>query len=454
MKKYFVLLSILLVFPLISAIDLEVEKQSSDEVMILDLGNSAIFDLNIKNNGPSDEFEIYTFFGSGYSPKGFAIAKNQEKNIQFTVSPPYDDSRKGTVVFDYYIRGSDKSEYEDELIVKVITLGEAFEIGAAEIDPESNSLGIYIKNKVNYEFENMDVKFSSAFFDLEEKVSLSPGETKNFEIILDKEEFKELTAGFYTLEAEVDIAGETGEVQGTIKFSEKNMVTTSTDKYGFLISTKITTKSNDGNLAEVVQIDMEKNIISRLFTSVSPQPDNTVRDGSKIQYTWNKELKPGEILEVKVKTNWLLPVIFIILIVAIVIFVKEYTTSTVRLKKKITFVKSKGGEFALKVSLMVHARKQVENVLVIERIPPLLKLYNKFGKEQPSKVDEQIKKAEWQFPKLEAGEKRLISYIVYSKVGVLGRFALPRTAAVYEREGKIKEAQSNKVYFVTEQSSE
>ena len=74
-----------------------------------------------------------------------------------------------------------------------------------------------------------------------------------------------------------------------------------------------------------------------------------------------------------------LPLIFIILIIAIVLFVKEYTKTDLRLRKKITFVKSKGGEFALKISLLIHAKKAIDNVLIIEKFPNLLKLYEKFG---------------------------------------------------------------------------
>ncbi|GAI15114.1 unnamed protein product, partial [marine sediment metagenome] len=58
---------------------------------------------------------------------------------------------------------------------------------------------------------------------------------------------------------------------------------------------------------------------------------------------------------------------------------------------------------------------------------------------------------EWNYEKLEAGETRLLTYIVYSKVGVIGKFALPSTTAVYEKEGKIHEAVSNKAFFVAEQ---
>jgi hypothetical protein len=51
---------------------------------------------------------------------------------------------------------------------------------------------------------------------------------------------------------------------------------------------------------------------------------------------------------------------------------------------------------------------------------------------------------------MQPGERRVFSYIIYSKIGVLGKFALPSVTAVYEKEGKVKEAQSNQAFFMLE----
>ena len=69
-------------------------------------------------------------------------------------------------------------------------------------------------------------------------------------------------------------------------------------------------------------------------------------------------------------------------------------------------------------------------------------------------ISQEIKnrRIEWHFDKLEAGESRIISYIIYSKVGVLGKFALPTTTAVYEKEGEIHESESNHAFFIADQA--
>ena len=151
------------------------------------------------------------------------------------------------------------------------------------------------------------------------------------------------------------------------------------------------------------------------------------------------------------KTNWLFPLLVILFIATIVILTKQYSKTNLVLKKKVSFVKAKGGEFALKVSIFVVAKKYIEKVSIIDKLPPLVKIYERFGGEKPSRINEKGKKVEWEFEKLEAGEIRMLSYIIYSKIGVMGKFALPATTAIYERNGEISESKSNRAFFIAEQ---
>lgn len=451
MKKALILTTLILILPSLLAINLEVNQVSSDEVMILGLNQPATFDLQIINNGQSDSFMFYSYFGSNLFPKGTVEIKSGEtKDVQLKIYPT-ENLKKGFVKFDYFIKSQDGSELKKELLVKIIDLSEAFEVGSGEVNPESNSIEIYIQNKVNFNFEGIDSKFSSPFFEFDKKFSLVGNEKKNFQVTLNKEDFKKLIAGFYTLNAKINIEDLETETEGIIKFVEKGIIKTNIENYGLIVRTKIVEKTNDGNTVQTVQTVVNKNIISRLFTTPSPEPDSADRDGFRVYYSWNKQINPGETLKITVITNWILPFITILLIIAIVIFVKQYTKTNLRLRKRITFVKSKGGEFALKVSIIVHAKKHVDNIIIIDRLPPLLKLYEKFGKETPTKIDATNRKLEWNYNKLEAGEKRLINYVIYSKVGIVGKFALPSTSAIYEYDGELKETNSNKVFFLTEQ---
>ena len=451
-KAYISLLIVLLIFPVISAVNLEVKKQSSNEVLIPAIKESIKFDLKIKNLGLADNFEFYNLLGFEMFPIGTVfIGAGQTKDIQLQISPIGDFTHRGYYTFTYFIQGQNFSETKQELTFQVIDLEDAFEIGSGEFDSESNSIDIYIHNKVNFDFEDVSAKFKSSFFDFEETFSLEPNKRKNFTVQLDKDDFKKLMAGFYTLNAEIIVKEEKAQIEGIIRFVEKDIVITSKKDYGFFINTKIIEKVNEGNVLVKSETVIKKNIISRLFTSFSPEPDIVERRGSTVYYRWVKEIKPGESLEIVVKTNWLFPLLAILFAVVLIILVKQYSKADLVIRKRVSFVKAKGGEFALKVSIIVNARRYVERVSIIDRLPALVKVHERFGVEKPKRVDEKNKRIEWGFEKLEAGEIRTISYIIYSKIGIVGKFALPAATGIYERDGEIKETISNRAFFVAEQ---
>ncbi len=454
MKKILILsLIALLVLPTIFALDLEIEKQSSNEAMILDLNEPAIFDLRITNNGESEELNFYNYFTHRLIQKGSTkISKNETKDIQIEVYPPLNQEKTGHFAFDLYIGGEAEPDIKEILVVNIINLEDAFEVGAGEIDSESKTMTVYIQNKVNFDFNNLDVEFSSAFFNLKKEFGMGPYKTKEFIIELNKQDFAKLSAGFYTVNAKIKAKEIEANIDGIINFIEKNILTTTKKEFGLIINTKIITKTNEGNVVETIEATIKKNTISRLFTTFSPEPKSVERDGFKIYYIWKEDIKPGEILEIKVRTNWLFPFIIIILIVTIVVLTKQFAKTNLVLRKRVSFIRAKGGEFALKVSIIVSAKKYIEKVSVIDRLPNIVKIHEKFGSEKPTRVDENNKKIEWQFEKLEAGETRILSYVIFSKIGLLGKFALPRAVAIFEREGEIKETQSNQTFFMSEQN--
>ena len=194
-------------------------------------------------------------------------------------------------------------------------------------------------------------------------------------------------------------------------------------------------------------------MISRLFTSFNIEPTFTARDGWTVRYLWIKgKLVPTESYTVKATTNYVLPfLIFIVLIMAIVGY-RRFSETKLEVKKSVMPVKTKGGEFALKVTLSLKARQEVENVTLVDKIPSMVKIYKKFGTVKPDKIDPASRRVHWHIGDLEAGEERTFDYIIYSKVGIVGKFSLPRALAVFEKEGSIHEIDSNNVFFMNEQA--
>ena len=453
MKKVgilFIFLLTVLVVPSVLALELEVEKLSTNEIFISGLSEPATFDLRITNLGSSENVVFYSFFSQELYPKGAVYLegkKTQDVTLQIY---PSSKLKPGYYTFEYYIRNNYGGEVAEVLTVDIIEFEEAFEVGSEDFDPESKTLNVYIHNKVNFNFENISVVFTSPFFEFRKEFTLGPNQRNDFMITLDKEDFKKLMAGYYTFEAKVEAKGLEGVIDGTLKFSEKDILTTNKKTYGVIINTNVIEKTNEGNVIAKTETTVKKNVLSRLFTHFSPEPNTVEREGFAVYYTWYSELAPGEILKINVKTNWILPLAIVLLIVLVTILVKKGSNRNIIVKKKVTFVNAKGGEFALKVMILVEAKNFLEKISVIDRLPYLTKVHERFGGEQPSRIDEKNKRMEWNFERMQPGERRVFSYIIYSKIGVLGKFALPPVTAVYEREGKVKEAQSNQAFFMLE----
>lgn len=439
----------------ILAVNLNVEKLGSEEAMIFGLSEPAVFKLNVTNLGVTDNFSFYTFFGMGISPSdSVKIMSGESKEIELRISPRTDFDLKGNVIFSYFIQGSDKSEIEEKLTAKIINLKDALKIESNSIDPESSGASIHLENKVNFNFRNMSVNLASPFFDFKDTIELMPYEKKTFNIDLDKSSFSKITAGFYTVSADLDIKEVSAKISSPINFSEKEIISEERKRYGLIISTTTIKKINEGNVPADSNIFLSENIISRIFTSFSEEPAVVERSGFKVNYEWAKNLEPGETYEVDVKTNWIIPFIVIFLIVLTVVFVRKYSKTDLILRKNVSFINAKGGEFALRVMVNVEARRFVENVKVFDRLPPLVKVFEKFGGIIPKRFNKTKRVFEWELGNLDSGERRTFSYVIYSRVGVLGRFALPETFATFEREGKPKEVSSNKAFFLAEQKSE
>jgi hypothetical protein len=454
MRKILGLMFLIVLLPLAFAVDLDVKKISSDEVLIMGIDDPANFEIEIKNNGPSDRLSIYTFFGGGIKPiEWFDFNHDEVRNINFDLYPRNDIISKGVHNFPYFIQGGDKTEIEYKAFVKIIELEDAIEIGSSSIDSESNSIKLFVLNKVNFNFSEIDAKISSAFFNIQKTFSLGPGEVKEFEIVLEKADFDKLTAGFYTLYAELESQDAEAEIEGKIEFLESNLIETEERNYGLVVLTKVIKKVNKGNVISESVVEIEKSIFLKWFTTFDPKPDSSARKGFNVLYKWNQNINPGEVREVIVKTNWLIPLLLLVVIISTFYFAKKYSNQKLVLKKRVSFVKAKGGEFALKVTIIAEAREFVEKVRIIERLPPLVKMYERFAGELPDKISKDKKRLEWEYSYLDSGEKRIMTYIVYSKLGILGRFALPGAVARFEKDGKSKQVLSNKAYFLAEKNN-
>lgn len=450
MKKSSILLffSFLVLLQLVSA-SLEVTKTDKNNVVISELNNPVTFDLTF-NNTERQEVELFSFVGVTFNPSKFANLSVGTSTFPVEATLSKSISRRDDYYNIEYVVSSYKSGAEKKFMqVYVVKAKEVILFDALDFILGDEQIKIGVTNNLNTTLEDLNFKFSSIFFDESKSITLGPRETKLVNLNVNKEIISSINAGSYVFTVELTGDNVTADFKGNIDYKEKQDTFLTKKNEGFLVRKVTITQTNKGNIPVDGLIEVKKDIFSRLFTVNSIEPLSIERSALSATYLWNKNLKPGESYSVTSTTNYTFPFILILLIVIIVLLVNMYTRTNLVVNKRVSFVKTRGGEFALKVRIHVKAKKYVENIQLIDKLPGMTQLYEKFGI-APDKIDKPTRRMFWNVDRLNAGEERVYSYIIFSKVNIVGRFELPAASAMYTRDGKSEQTFSNRAFFVAE----
>ena len=451
MKKVLFLCMLLCMVPFISA---AVTIEAPEDVPVLIVGSdneSVTYALKLTNTGESDEFQIYSLVGVELSPNTINLEADTPTTVTITAKPVRRllDNTKGLVKFQYEIFSTREGLSQGELFMDLVTLKDALFIRPVSVEVGDNEATIMVQNLKGIRFNNIDLAFKSKLFDTASKVTIGPFETIPVTIQIDADAMKKLVADTYPLEMRVSYQGADDTIHSNVKYLEQGGIAVAESSEGFVIHTKTTEKVNEGNVPVTATISEKRDIFTRLLTNHDPAPETSSKRGFYVIYTWQEQLEPSEKLVVQSKTNYTLPLILLIIIAVIVIVVKFLMRSGLSLVKRVSFVRTKGGEFALKVTLHAKAHGNLQNVVLTDRVPHAMKLYESYGL-KPHAIDEATRTITWNLPHLNAGEERVFSYIIYSKIRVVGSFELPVAHARYTQKGKQTSVFSNKTSFAAE----
>lgn len=443
------LIAILLSLSLTSAINISAEYNSN--ILIPEIESSIDLTLTITDATPGI-YNLYTLADVSIKPSETFTISTDPFTKTFTISPTENLKVKGYYTFTYTLNHRGFNKTDNKLLIKILNLEDTIEISSDTIDPTSNQIKFYVKNLEATTLKNLSAKFSSILFETEATFDLAPNQKLEFIANVSEDKLKKTKAGVYIIESIFQTKNGEKKIEGNLYLGEKKGITTTEDKSGLLVRTQTITKVNTGNVLENIQIKITKNIFSRLFTTFNIEPNAIERKGFTIEYTWVKQkLNPTEAFTIKAKTNYIFPFLTIIVVALALLGFKRFTETKIEVKKSVRHVKTKHGEFALKITLSLKAKKNVENVTLIDRVPAIVKIYKEFGTVKPDKIDAESRRIHWNIGDLNTGEERLFTYIVYSKVGIVGKFSLPEALIVFEKDGKIHEVKSNKVFFMSDQ---
>jgi len=450
MKKLILsLTTALLCLTIVSALDISPEYSSN--IMVRDIETPITLTLDILN-AEKGTYNLYTLADISIEPSQTFEITNGPVQKEFTITAKDELDTEGFYSFTYTLNHRGVEKIDKKLTIKILELEDVIEIGSDTIDPSTGNISFYVKNLESVTLKNLSAKFSSILFETEEAFDLGPNEKLEIPVKVNKDKLEKTKAGVYIIESTFQTKNGDKKIEGNLYLGEKKGITTTEDKSGFLIRTETVTKVNVGNIVESVQVKLEKGIIARLFTTFNIEPTITDRKTLSVEYTWIKErLDPTEAYIIKAKTNYIFPFLILIVVILVLSGFKRFFETKLEAKKSVSHVKTKNGEFALKVTLSIKAKKDIENVSLIDRVPAIVKIYKKFGMVQPDKIDTANRRIHWNIGDLNAGEERIFTYIVYSKVGVVGKFSLPEALAVFEKDGKMHEVESNHVFFMSDQ---
>lgn len=454
MKKEFLVLGLIfLLIGIVSATNVNVISRVVEGIVVNDAGEPILVEITITNYGPEGNFRIFTPEKLSITPNEINLGEGETKTITLELLPIESMmSAEGYFRIPINVRKEGTGNpYVFYVPIKLLDFKELFVFSPHNINIDSSKLGIDIYNIEDVDYKNIEISFRSVFIDdYSSKYNLLPYEKKFIEVPVNNDKLKNLIFGSYPLTVTYEVEGRKSEFIVWTKLIEQSGVSVNEENSGIIIKKNVVEKKNEGNIITIAEVNIKKNIFSKFFTTFSKEPNRVEREGFAVVYYWQGELRPNESLKIEATTNWTLPFLVILLIIGVAVLSKMYFSHDLEMVKRVNYVRTKSNDFALKVTIKVKAKKFMEKISIYDRIPAMTKVYED-DRNFTGKLDKDKGRLKWDVNYLSAGEERTFSYIIYSKVKILGKFELPSATTVYESKGKVHEEKSNRVFFINEQ---
>ena len=306
-------------------------------------------------------------------------------------------------------------------------------------------LPVQIINKENIDLGDVVVFVESAPITTSTTVAVPANSNITAEVPLGTTQIKVTEAGTYPIKVKLLLNNEynyTYEKSSQLQEYSEILEETKIDR-NFFGYVKTITRKNNGNIKQLVSLDYKyANFMEKSFTSFNIEP-NTIETSKA---TWQKQLAPGETFTVVADTNYTIPIVIVIIIVIAVIAYIMFKRRKVIVSKKALRIRTKGGEFAVKIVVLLKniSNREVSNLSLVDRLPLTTRLYEKFGSVRPDETDKH--RLTWKFPSLLPGEEIVTSYIIYSKIDMIGTIELPSASLSFTgNKGKRFTTTSNKL---------
>ena len=469
MKVFKQILLFLLVISLFSSIALAEIGVSVEAVNdVIKLGETAEFNVNIVNFGYSaEELDIIFLDDPRWSVEtdplthlsGIDVPANSEVTSVIKISPVSDAPR---AQYTYTVMLKSKNTGEETLFnMSFLFTSEGSTYGGylpslnmdidipEEIDPRSMvELKVNLINRNMLNNTDLEIDIMSDLFEANRVTTLAPLERKTevFEIVYNSDQepvtdmliitVRAMSKTYSPLRKEIEIGGFV-DVVVSLPEIRKSL---------FKIE-EILVYTNNGNIEAEEEVLFETTLLKQLLSSTNLDPE-VVEINGKRYFKWSLVIPADESVEIEIVRNYR-PIIIALLLITLGIVGYYVFRSPVVVKKEAMILKKRS-----KVKVLIHVKnrtsKLVENVRIIDKLPQLTELQKEFevGTLKPEKVIRHAREGtviRWQLAHLEPHEERIITYLLNSKMEVIGSYKLPSTIVKFKnKKGKFVKIYSNR----------
>jgi hypothetical protein len=429
------------------AADFTLTKEAVNDVVAIELTIPARYDVTIHNGASDRTFEFVSIIDTIILPKSAGtVPMGESVTVPVTVLPL--NRVRYNFNFEYFVRDNAGNSVKDSMFVKILPLSEIIIIEVPkEVARDDSLLPVTILNKENINLGDVVIIAKSDAFTSQTTMPIPANTAVTANIPLTGSGIKTAIAGDYPIKIILFLNKEYNyTIEENITLKEFSSILPE-DKIerSFFGYTKILKRTNTGNIRQIVTIELPyANFIEKTFTHFDIEPTGRLqgKDGAM----WQRSLAPGESFTVRAITDYtILIVIILLIIIAVVIYIIILRRRMVVHKKAIP-IKTKGGEFASKIVILLKnvSSKEITNLTLLDRLPLTTQLYEKFGSIKPDKTAKHT--IEWNFPALLPGEEIVVSYVLYSKIHMVGAIQLPTASLSFtDVSGKRKTVSSNKI---------
>jgi hypothetical protein len=435
-----------------AAADVQLKEKAVSNVIIKEFDLPAEYEFTIVNNNDyTDIFTIDSLLDVNITPKDNVLAlRNSEKTVtkQIYASPEMREEENGLLSITYYADGETSNLWKSTFFLDFISMNDLVTIEMPPTITKDDTEMTVVLNLTR------DVKLDTKLTLVSELLSYSDDVTLTAEgVVLTVPLKQEMPkAGTYEVKATFEV-GDSSYTESNNVVLKSEIIVNEKDpvKSGWLLNRKIIyEKENAGNSVTDVTVTVKKSVVSGLFTSFNMGPTSVKRDGSIAAYEFIKELNPGESIQVIAVTSYYLPILILVLLIAAGWIFVVVTTPQVKIMKRAVRVRTRSGAFATKIVLAIKnkGKSEVNSLKVIDRLPPFTEVVpGKFGTISPSEARKST--LIWNIDKLAPQEEMMLSYIVYSKLTIIGKLDVPVTYATYmDAKNRLHEAKSNGLFVI------